>query len=253
MELKFRTLKANEIDVRVSTVGAKGVSFLLYKDARVDMAILDETVGPMNWQRNHSRDNANCTISIWDDDKKLWVSKEDTGVESNTAKEKGLASDSFKRAGTNWGIGRELYTAPFIFVSCETVKNEGGKGYQQKNKYEFLDAKVTEIEYNEDREITHLAIAHAETGEVFYVFPKGKSKAKKGTKEEPKAEASSVKSPLPVQKVTEIRDKAELAGVSINTLCDAYKVDTIVQLTEEQYENCIKRLEATIKKGHSNE
>ncbi len=69
MELKFRTLKESEIDVRVATVTEKGVSLLLYKDARCDMNILDEAVGPMNWQRSHTRDNANCIVSIWDEDK----------------------------------------------------------------------------------------------------------------------------------------------------------------------------------------
>lgn len=115
---KFRPLKADEIDCRVATVSEKGCSLLLYKDARCDMNILDETVGPMNWQRSHTRDNANCIVSIYDEKKDTWVSKEDTGTESYTEKEKGLASDSFKRACFNWGIGRELYTAPFIWISA---------------------------------------------------------------------------------------------------------------------------------------
>ena len=80
-KLSFRTLKAAEIDCRISTVSQKGISLLLYKDARVDQNILDETVGPMNWQRSHSRDNANCTVSLWDDEKQQWISKEDTGTE----------------------------------------------------------------------------------------------------------------------------------------------------------------------------
>lgn len=128
--MKFRLLKAEEIEVRVAMVTEKGLSLLLYKDARVDQNILDETVGAMNWQRHHSRDNANCTVSIWDDEKRQWIEKEDTGTESNTEKEKGLASDSFKRACFNWGIGRELYTAPFIWVSadkCKIFTNKGGK------------------------------------------------------------------------------------------------------------------------------
>lgn len=102
MEYMFRDLKANEIDVRIATINEKGLSLLLYKDARVDMDILDETVGNMNWQRKHLRDNANCIIEIWDKEKGQWISKEDTGTESYTEKEKGLASDSFKRAGFNW-------------------------------------------------------------------------------------------------------------------------------------------------------
>lgn len=88
---KFRLLRADEIDCRVAMVKNSGLSLLLYKDARCDMNILDEEVGQENWQRSHSRDNANCTVSIWDDSKKQWISKEDTGTESNTEKEKGLA------------------------------------------------------------------------------------------------------------------------------------------------------------------
>ena len=118
--MEFRKLKAVEIECRVQSVKQNGFSLLLYKDARCDMSILDETVGPMNWMREHSRDNANCTVSLWDVDKGQWVGKEDTGTESNTEAAKGLASDSFKRACFNWGIGRELYTSPFIWVNNAT-------------------------------------------------------------------------------------------------------------------------------------
>lgn len=131
-KLKFRCLKADEIDCRIATVRANGITLLLYKDARVDQNILDETVGPMNWQRRHCRENANCIVSIWDDDKRQWIEKEDTGTESYTEKEKGLASDSFKRACFNWGIGRELYTAPFICQKGQHFiqhKPSGSEGY----------------------------------------------------------------------------------------------------------------------------
>ena len=117
--MKFRNLYADEIECRVGQINEKGLSLLLYKDARCDMNILDETVGAKNWKRRHTRDNANCIVSIWDSEKKEWIDKEDTGTESNTEKEKGLASDSFKRACTCLGIGRELYTAPFIWIPKE--------------------------------------------------------------------------------------------------------------------------------------
>lgn len=116
-------LDISSIEFRVQSVsyseksGAPSayVTVLAYKDARVDMQRLDDTVGPMNWKREHLRDNKNCVVSIWNPEIKQWVSKEDTGTESNTEKEKGLASDSFKRACFNWGIGRELYDYPRIF------------------------------------------------------------------------------------------------------------------------------------------
>ena len=123
----FRRLRADEIDCRVQSASDKGLSLLLYKDARCDMNILDETVGCLNWQRTHSRDNSNCTVSIYNKDLGEWVSKEDTGTDSNTEAEKGRASDSFKRACVNWGIGRELYTAPFIWINKSeyTVDDKG--------------------------------------------------------------------------------------------------------------------------------
>ena len=127
---KFRELRADEIDCRVASIKENGLSLLLYKDARCDQNILDETVGPMNWQRKHTRENRNCIVSIWDQDKGQWIEKEDTGTESNTEREKGLASDSFKRACFNWGIGRELYTAPFIWIhakDCQIKKDQRGK------------------------------------------------------------------------------------------------------------------------------
>lgn len=96
-ELKFRDLRADEIECRVGTQRDNGISLLLYKDARCDMNILDETVGSLNWQRRHSRDNANCTVSIWDPEKLQWIEKEDTGTESKTEAEKGLASDSLSK------------------------------------------------------------------------------------------------------------------------------------------------------------
>lgn len=143
MELTFRPLRADEIECRVGTVKeGKGVSLLLYKDARCDMNVLDETVGAMNWQKSYSRENANCTVSIWDADKGIWVSKEDTGTESRTEAEKGLASDSFKRACFNWGIGRELYTAPFIWM-------------QGAGKYDRFWVKEMDVE---GKKITRLVI-----------------------------------------------------------------------------------------------
>ena len=166
MKLEFRLLKANEIDCRIATISEKGLTLLLYKDARVDQNILDETVGAMNWQRHHSRDNANCIISIWDDDKKQWVEKEDTGKESFTEKEKGLASDSFKRAGFNWGIGRELYSAPFIWIPAKDaaiVKGSNGK-FQSYDKFA-----VEQILYDDNRNIAALSIKNITNGKRVFV------------------------------------------------------------------------------------
>lgn len=170
----FRLLHADEIEARVATVNEKGCSLLLYKDARCDMNILDETVGAMNWERTHSRDNANCTVSIWDKDKEQWISKEDTGTESFTEKEKGLASDSFKRACFNWGIGRELYTAPFIWIPSDKVNLS-----QKNGKYTTYDKFVVEaIRYDEKRQISALSIKN-QAGKRVFVFNNQKGEQSK--------------------------------------------------------------------------
>lgn len=171
--MKFRVLKASEIDCRIQSIGqnktkAIGATILLYKDARVDMNILDETVGAMNWQRGHSVIDGNlyCTISIWDETKKQWVTKSDVGTESNTEKEKGQASDSFKRAGFNWGIGRELYTAPFVYITLQDGEWYEGRDGKPKSNAKF---KVKEIAYDESRNIVKLVIADSK-GRVRYTF-----------------------------------------------------------------------------------
>ena len=157
-EIYFRCLRAEDVNARVQKlVAGKGAILLLYKDARCDMAMLDEAVGAFNWKREHSRDNANCTISIWDEDKSQWVSKEDVGTPSNTEAEKGLASDAFKRAGFNWGIGRELYTAPFIWVNADKFKTRKNQRGGEEVDGKFL---VTCMDVDEDsRKITRLEIA----------------------------------------------------------------------------------------------
>lgn len=110
-------LPIQSIDFRVQSINKGGYATILaYKDARIDMQRLDDVVGALNWKREHTRDNHNCIVSIWNEETKQWISKEDTGTESNTEKEKGLASDSFKRACFNWGIGRELYDYPVIQI-----------------------------------------------------------------------------------------------------------------------------------------
>lgn len=166
--MKFRKLKANEIDVRVGNVYSYGYSLLLYKDARCDMNILDETIGSENWQRDHKevKGNLYCGVGINQpliiDEKVIdrWVWKWDCGTESNTEKEKGEASDSFKRACVNWGIGRELYTSPRITVKCEMTEEKINNKSVYKIPYEESKRKfkVNRIEYNENGEISYIEI-----------------------------------------------------------------------------------------------
>lgn len=168
MSIRFRTLRADEIDVRVAQISEKGAQLLLYKDARCDMNILDETVGVFGWQRVHSRDNANCTVMIYNEATHDWIVKEDTGTESNTEAAKGLASDSFKRACVNWGIGRELYTSPFIWIKPDSVqlkKNDRSGKMMTYDKFE-----VEKITYDDNKNIVGLAIRNVTMGKRAFVW-----------------------------------------------------------------------------------
>lgn len=171
----FRDLRADEIECRVAQATENGVSILLYKDARCDQNILDETVGEFGWQRCHTRDNANCIVSLWDEKKQQWISKEDTGTESNTEKEKGLASDSFKRACFNWGIGRELYTAPFIWVKAEDCT--ALKMNQKTMRMQCYDNFEVQKIIIEKKRIVALAIRNTKTGKTCFIHQDPKWKA----------------------------------------------------------------------------
>lgn len=233
-KLSFRTLKAAEIDCRISTVSQKGVSLLLYKDARVDQNILDETVGPMNWQRSHSRDNANCTVSLWDDEKQQWISKEDTGTESNTEKEKGLASDSFKRACFNWGIGRELYTAPFIWIAvgdCKVVDSGRTDKYGKPVFTCYDKFKVSRIGYDTDRNIIDLVIVDKKGKAVFSISRVDENGNKP---DDPPA--------LEGKYVNSLFLELKRTGVGLSSLLKSFNVSDVYELRFEQWKSAMDQL-----------
>lgn len=153
--LRFRNLTADEIEVRVARCSATEVELLLYKDARCDMNILDETVKPQNWKRDHKEIKGVlfCTVSIYFPLLGIWVDKTDCGTVSNMEPQKGEASDSFKRACFNWGIGRELYTAPRIKTSI-------AKTVASNNKYVCYDHFSVEHISIEEGRITELSIVN---------------------------------------------------------------------------------------------
>lgn len=170
-QLKKRTLRADEIECRVQSVSkdGSGCILLLYKDARCDQRILDEIFGAFNWQRRHyeCKGNLFCEVGIKNPDTGEWVYKGDCGTESNTEKEKGEASDSFKRACFNWGIGRELYTSPFIYVRLNAGEASPSNGkYYLSSRVKFH---VAEITYNGNKEINRLRIAD-QTGATRYTY-----------------------------------------------------------------------------------
>lgn len=192
----FRKLKANEIDCRVASVTKEGaLMLLLYKDARVDQRILDESFGIFGWQRSHEIIGGNlyCTVSVKNPETGEWISKQDVGVESFTEKEKGQASDSFKRACFNLGIGRELYTAPQIWINKGDYKpNDKGTTYDKFS--------VKEIDYDEDGNINKLTIYNTKLKKIVFTtedkysgFPSRKEMVALARKHYPKGSEAEIK------------------------------------------------------------
>lgn len=223
MELKFRKLNADEIDVRVATVKENGVSLLLYKDARVDQNLLDETVGQFSWQRDHKelKGVIYCGIGIYNEKANQWVWKWDAGSESFADKEKGEASDSFKRAGFNWGIGRELYTSPFIWVNKENV-NLISKGNGFTTYDTFI---VKDITYDLNGNIKDLTIVNKKSNKVVF-----------GSKSFNVATKESVKKAITSEQV----EKMKKLGVNFDGVLKTYRVENIESLDYDTAEYIIK-------------
>ena len=199
-DIKFRDLLPNEIDLRVGSTNDKGFQLLLYKDARVDMNILDETVGQFNWTKEfyQVKNTLMCKVGIninfstvnigYENKEPLFIYKSDAGDESNTEAIKGEASDSFKRACFNWGIGRKLYTSPFVWIT----KDENN----DPKKSHYL---VKDIAYNE-KEITKLVIINEKTKQVVYSY--GNSSPKIQHEEKPQVDTQTV-----------LKDRTELYSI----------------------------------------
>lgn len=193
--MEFRPLRADEIEVKVKQIKQNGSVFLLYKTARTDMDILDETVGPDNWQCAYEtiKDNLYCKIGIWNEKLAQWIWKQDCGIESREDGEgnekKGEASDAFKRAGFKWGIGRELYTAPFIWISSDVIPTVAqGNGYKLKDP--FAKFHVSTIEYAANGDIIGLVIKDSKNNTVYTFGKTGRTETIKTTPPEPKKELS---------------------------------------------------------------
>lgn len=222
-KIEFRPLRADEVEVRIGTVKiGKGVSLLLYKDARCDMNILDETMGATGWKKRYDVIDGQlfCTIEIWDEEKNQWVGKQDVGTDSNTEPEKGRASDAQKRAAFAWGIGRELYSSPFIWISGGTKDDR------------FW---VKELE-SADKRITKLTICKCneygdKTDEVAYEFPWRGNKPKIDPIRTPKIE----------------RVKSIYRGDNLVKLLDKYGVSTLDELSTDQLVEIVERYDASRK------
>lgn len=220
-------LTKEDIECRIQSVNDKGAVLLLYKTARADMRILDDVVGSMNWQRHHEVVNGNlfCTISIYDADKGQWVSKQDCGVPSNTQGEKGEASDAFKRAGFSWGIGRELYDSPFIWISGKV------------GKYDRFH--VTDIQYDrEKREFTRLTICD----------DKGKERYRLGTKTD-RQQPTDDRRQKGIAAIAELVKKNNAAESFADFLRQTTKKDDLNALTIDELQSVYKGFKKWLEGG----
>ena len=228
---RIRLLRANEIECRIATINEKGLSLLLYKDARVDQKILDETFGAFGWKRSHQCIDGNlyCTVEIYDKESNAWVSKQDVGTTGFAEKEKSQASDSFKRACFNWGIGRELYTAPFIWIPA-------GKTEIQKKDNRFAcnnHFSVKAIEYNEDREIVGLTIANEKGLDVYEL--KVKREMKKTT----------LKPAITKTQMKSLNAELERTGIAMETVQERYRFQKAETMGEDVYNKVMAALAKT--------
>ncbi len=225
----IRLLRVDEIKCRVAAINGKGLSLLLFKDARVDQRILDEAFTPFGWKRSYQSIDGNlyCTVEIWDERKGQWIAKQDVGTESRSEKEKGQASDSFKRACFNWGVGRELYTAPFIWIPAGTANiRQEGERYVTSDRFY-----VQYIAYNENREIAGLRIVN-DKGHLVYEL-----------KQQPE-----------ITSITKLQMEAleqELArtGVTMEAVLERYGLKEPGQMTAETYARALGSLKKTKTKG----
>jgi len=235
----IRLLRDDEIECRVSTISEKGVSLLLYKDARVDQRILDETFTPLGWQRTHQSIDGNlyCTVSIWDDAKRQWIAKQDVGTMGYTEKEKSQASDSFKRACFNIGIGRELYTAPdFIWVTADKVK------IQKKGESKFVTYDrfhVQSIEYNDQREISALVISNSWNKVVYsWIAPNA-------------AASNPADSGLSKTQMNNLQKELVRTGVALEAVLERYHLSRPEDMDSGTYQQAMSSLKKTRAKNSS--
>lgn len=220
---KKRLLKAEEIECRVGqqTKDKSKYSVLLYKTARTDMDILDEVFGVDNWQVDYSMIGQMlfCTISVWSDVRGCWIRKSSNGTESNMEAEKGQASDAYKRAGFMIGIGRELYSAPKIWLDSSISP---------------YDLEVDQIEYDESDKICTLVLSAK--GKTVYQFRNGK-----GVAEKKKFEPQGVDHDT-LERIRTIVDKLEFEGKNLDDILKFYGVKTIAEIPLEKWEKMLAKV-----------
>lgn len=236
--MRFRPLKADEVECRIGQVAksGNGLSLLLYKTARVDADILDEAVGPENWQCEFYEQKGTlfCKVGIRiarDEQFADWVWKDDAGSPSNMEAEKGEASDAFKRACFKWGIGRELYTAPFIWVPADKCEIKGGKCY---DRFEVVDFEAR------DGMVTRLAVKNGDKG-IVYTFPRRYEAQRADASGQARMRDYSAMTALKVRfaRATGVSEEAAGAGI-------AAKYGDFSKMDDGEYQRAVQAVEMEV-------
>lgn len=233
--IQFRDLRADEVECRVSICKSNGCGLLLYKDARCDMNILDETVGVTGWKRHHEMIAGNlfCTVELYDTEKKEWISKQDVGKESRTEKEKGQASDSFKRACFNLGIGRELYTAPFIWINSSNVNI-----VEEKGKFSIRDKISVKSMEVKDKKIVALSLENERTKKEVFSWKAGSNE---------KTQEFIGKQKISQEKQKSLLEFCDKQRLDIQKILDSYRLKDISDLNENQHATIIRSYDQYLK------
>ena len=235
-------------------INEKGLSLLLYKDARVDQRILDETFGAFRWKRSHQCIDGNlyCTVEVFDKETMQWIAKQDVGTMGYTEKEKSQASDSFKRACFNWGIGRELYSAPFIWIPAVKVSIQMKEGPNKEKRYYCNDRfSVISITYNNDREIAGLVINNDKDQIVYELKAKadmGSRKEKvepKGKKESGQQKQEPKKEGISKEQMDSLQAELDRTGVTMETVQGRYQIQEPQSMSRELYGRVMSALKRT--------
>lgn len=262
-DIKIRALRADEIECKVAQVGEKGVQLLLYKDARCDKRILDETFGMFGWADCYSeiKGNLYCSIMLYDEKTGMWIQKQDCGIESAFGdKEKGEASDAFKRACFNVGIGRELYTKIFIWIKTETVP-AGKKGdktlYKLKDNFQSWFVSYIETD-NEKEKIKYIEISDSKAKKVVFKWgTKGQIKVEnsqtnitntQANKKQPETNIKPIEQPKVVNKeqLDELMKEANGRGDVVVKIAQDFGYDNPRKIKVEDFERVKTAIQAEI-------
>lgn len=243
----IRPLRADEIECRTGSISEKGLSLLLYKDARVDQRILDETFGIFGWKRSHQCIDGNlyCTVEVRDKESGEWIAKQDVGTMGYAEKEKSQASDSFKRACFNWGIGRELYSAPFIWIPVgkAAIREKEGRFYCSDR------FSVKSIACNADNEISELVIENDKGQKVYELKPKsdaapGDRQGKQG-KKSVQTKDRTKEDVISKEQMDSLQKELKRTGVAMAAVQERYKIQKPEEMSGELYDRVMRALSRT--------